>query len=72
MSGAAQVPTPIVVDASVGLRMTGRTVSDCLYIALAQRLGCVVVTADRKLYNATRGGPYATRGLWGGDRLGKR
>lgn len=50
--------------------VTRRTVYDCLYIALAERLGCVV-TADRKLYNATRGGPYAPRVHWVEDRHGK-
>jgi predicted nucleic acid-binding protein len=29
-----------------------RTVYDCLYVALAQRLECRFVTADRRLYNA--------------------
>jgi predicted nucleic acid-binding protein len=46
---------------------TRRTVYDCLYVALAERLGCAVVTADEKLYNATRGGPFAARVHWVGD-----
>ena len=53
-------PTAGLLDEAVEIALvTRRTVYDCLYIALAERLGCVAVTADRKLYNATRGGPYA-------------
>ncbi len=68
---------PVVSHPTVGLLdeafeialVTRRTVYDCLYIALAERLGCVLVTADQKLYNATRGGPYAPRVHWIGDHL---
>lgn len=38
---------------------TGRTVYDSVYLALAVALGCRLVTADRRLYNALRGGPFA-------------
>ena len=63
-------PTAGLLDEAFEIVLvTRRTVYDCLYIALAERLGCVVVTADRKLYNATRGGPYAPRVHWLGDRL---
>lgn len=37
----------------------GRTVYDSLYIALAVRLNCRLVTADERLYNALQGGPFA-------------
>ena len=51
-------PTAGLLDEAFEIALvTRRTVYDCLYIALAERLGCVAVTADRKLYNATRGGP---------------
>ncbi len=36
---------------------TGRTVYDCLYVALAVQLKTVVVTLDRRLVNALSGGP---------------
>ena len=63
-------PTAGLLDEAFEIALvTRRTVYDCLYIALAERLGCVEVTADRKLYNATRGGPYAPRVHWVGDRL---
>jgi predicted nucleic acid-binding protein len=43
---------------------TGRTVYDCLYLALAVRCGCAMVNADRKLYNALEAGPHGPRLLW--------
>jgi predicted nucleic acid-binding protein len=43
---------------------TGRSAYDCLYLALAEALSCRVVTADRRLYNALQGGPYAGLILW--------
>jgi predicted nucleic acid-binding protein len=38
---------------------TGRTVYDCLYLALAVQLGGVMVTADDKLVNSLTGTPWA-------------
>ena len=38
---------------------TNRTVYDCLYLALAVRLGGVEVTGDEKLVNALAGTPWA-------------
>jgi predicted nucleic acid-binding protein len=70
---AAEVPlvshptTGLLGEAFEIALATGRTVYDCLYIALAERLGCTVVTADRKLYNATRRGLYSVRVHWVGD-----
>ena len=59
-----------LLDAAFEIALTTRrTVYDCLYIALAERLDCVAVTADAKLYNATPGGPYAARVHWVGDAL---
>lgn len=50
-----------------GLRIamvTGRTSYDSIYLALADSLSTEVVTADRRLYNALQGGPYARLILW--------
>lgn len=44
--------------------VTGRTVYDSLYMALAARLQCPMVTADKKLFNATRDGPMAPLVGW--------
>lgn len=64
-------PTGTLLDPAFEIALaTRRTVYDCLYIALAERLDCVAVTADERLYNATRGGPYAARVHWVGDPLG--
>jgi predicted nucleic acid-binding protein len=58
-------PTGTLFDPAFEIALlTRRTVYDCLYIALAERLGCVAVTADERLYNATRGGPCAARVHW--------
>ncbi len=35
--------------------VTGRTVYDCLFLALAVRDGCQMVTADRRLAHALAG-----------------
>jgi predicted nucleic acid-binding protein len=48
---------------------TGRTVYDSVYVALANSLGCRLVTADRKLYNALHGGPFANDVLWVADLI---
>jgi predicted nucleic acid-binding protein len=48
---------------------TGRSVYDSLYVALAEDQECVLVTADRRLYNSTRGGPYAHRIAWVQDEF---
>ena len=44
--------------------VTGRTSYDSIYLALADSLSTKVVTADRRLYNALQGGPYARLILW--------
>ena len=41
-----------------------RSVYDSLYLALADRTSCRLVTADLKLFNALRSGPLASRALW--------
>ena len=43
---------------------TGRSAYDSMYLALAETLSTRVVTADRRLYNALQGGPYAGLVLW--------
>ena len=43
---------------------TGRSSYDCAYLALAEAIGGAVATADRKLYNALQGGPYASLVHW--------
>jgi predicted nucleic acid-binding protein len=48
---------------------TGRTVYDSIYLALAVSLGCKFVTADQKLYNALRAGPFANDVLWVTDPI---
>ena len=51
-------------EALVVAAETGRTVYDCLYLALAVRCDCPMITADRKLYNALKEGTYGARLLW--------
>jgi predicted nucleic acid-binding protein len=42
---------------------TGRTVYDCLYLALAERLDTVVVTADERFVNALSGTAWRDRAV---------
>jgi predicted nucleic acid-binding protein len=51
--------TPLVPEAFDLADRSGRTVYDRLYLALAVRLGGVMVTADEKLVNALAGTPWA-------------
>jgi predicted nucleic acid-binding protein len=44
--------------------VTGRSAYDSIYLALADSLSTRFVTADRRLYNALQGGPYAHLVLW--------
>jgi predicted nucleic acid-binding protein len=50
---------PLVRPAFDLADQTGRTVYDCLYLALAVQLGGVMVTADEKLVNSLAGTPWA-------------
>jgi predicted nucleic acid-binding protein len=46
---------------------TGRTVYDCVYVALAESNRWKLVTADERLYNALKDGPFGLRLVWIGD-----
>jgi predicted nucleic acid-binding protein len=46
---------------------TRRSVYDCTYLALALQENCPLVTADRRFYEALKGGPFARHLLWVGD-----
>jgi predicted nucleic acid-binding protein len=59
--------TPLLEQALDIALATGRTVYDSLYLALAVSLDCKLVTADQKLYNALRIGPFADDVLWVAD-----
>jgi predicted nucleic acid-binding protein len=43
---------------------TNRTVYDSYYLAVAMLIGCQLVTADQKLFNALQGGCRATHVCW--------
>ncbi|MCL5958766.1 MAG: type II toxin-antitoxin system VapC family toxin [Chloroflexi bacterium] len=43
---------------------TGRSLYDCLYVALAVLLDGQVATADRRLYEALSNGPLAKHMMW--------
>ena len=55
---------PLVKPALDLAVQTGRTVYDCLYLALAVREKTVMVTADERLCNALADGPLADHVLW--------
>ncbi|MDP2168565.1 MAG: type II toxin-antitoxin system VapC family toxin [Thermodesulfovibrionales bacterium] len=46
---------------------TGRSFYDCLYVALAALLKGRMVTADRKLYEALKNGPFKKHIVWVGN-----
>jgi predicted nucleic acid-binding protein len=46
---------------------TRRSVYDCTYLTLAIQVGCALVTADRRFYEAIKAGPYAPHLLWVGE-----
>lgn len=60
----AREPDANLSDAAFDLAVrTGRTVYDCLYLALAVRLNGRMVTADDRLVNALAGTPWAAHVL---------
>jgi predicted nucleic acid-binding protein len=63
-------PTTPLLESAFNIAVaTGRTVYDSIYLALATTLGCKLVTADQKLYNALQGGPFAADVLWVADPI---
>lgn len=46
---------------------TGQSIYDCLYVALAAVLHGRMVTADRRFYDALKGGPFKKYVVWVGD-----
>jgi predicted nucleic acid-binding protein len=60
-----------LLEAALDIAMlTGRTVYDSIYVALAVQMDCRLVTADEKVYNALKDGPLGARILWVEDDLG--
>lgn len=58
-------PSGELASAALLLAMlTGRTVYDCLYLALAVKADTVMVTTDRRLVNALGGGPLEEHVAW--------
>ena len=61
--------TPLLEQAFDIAVALGRTVYDSVYLALAAGVGCKLVTADRKLYNALQDSPFAADVLWVADPI---
>lgn len=59
-----QPSAPYVASALALATSLGRTVHDCLYLAIAVGRGCRVVTADRKFQAAVAASPLAPHILW--------
>jgi predicted nucleic acid-binding protein len=60
--------TPPLLDAAFEIALrTGRTVYDSIYLALAEVLGCRLVTADERLSNAIKATPLVSSVFWVGD-----
>jgi predicted nucleic acid-binding protein len=58
-------PSAPLLEAALEIAIrTGRTVYDSLYVALAVRLDCRLVTADERHYNALKDGPLGRYILW--------
>jgi predicted nucleic acid-binding protein len=55
--------TPLVAAAFDLADRVGRTVYDCVYLALAVRLGGQMVTADERLANSLIATPWATSAI---------
>jgi predicted nucleic acid-binding protein len=52
-------PAADLVEPALTLAMgTGRTVYDCIYLALAIKVDAVLISADRRLVNGLGGGPF--------------
>jgi predicted nucleic acid-binding protein len=61
---------PLVSSAFDLADQTGRTVYDCLYLALAMRLNGRFATADQRFYRAMQGTAWGGSVLWIGDLAG--
>ena len=58
-------PSLLVLDLALEVALdTNRTVYDSCYLALAMLLGCQLVTADQRLFNALQDSSYATHVCW--------
>ena len=55
---------PLLPTAFAIASAAGHSVYDCLYLALAEREDCPLVTADRRFYQAFAGGHLGHRMLW--------
>jgi predicted nucleic acid-binding protein len=55
---------PLLPSAFAIASAAGHSVYDCLYVALAEREDCPLVTADRRFYEAFAGGHLGHRMLW--------
>jgi predicted nucleic acid-binding protein len=55
---------PLLPAAFAIASAAGHSVYDCLYLALAEREDCPLVTADRRFYQAFAGGHLGHRMLW--------
>lgn len=55
---------PLLATAWDVARRFDRSFYDGLYVALAARADCSLVTADRKLYDSLRGGGFEERLVW--------
>lgn len=61
-------PSAALVGSALSIAiLSGRSVYDCLYLALAIDQAAVMITADRRLVNACAGSPLAQHMAWLGD-----
>ena len=60
-------PSRLVLEGALEIALgTGRSVHDCVYVALAVALECRLVTADERLVNALAAGSLASHVMWVG------
>jgi predicted nucleic acid-binding protein len=59
--------SPLLILAFDLADRTQRTVYDCVYLALAVKLGGRMLTADQRLFNSLTGTPWAGFICWVGD-----